>query len=163
MRNNYLFTSNPSPRGIRIRSPTRFQTESWTPSSPRISTAGWPVRPSSPPASLSSPARFPPKPMSKFPISFAMSSKTSAIVMPPGASTSTPVRFLPRSTSNQATSPWVWIRAARATRAMFGYATNETTELMPMPIVLAHRLTRRLAECARKTSFPGSVPTVNRR
>jgi len=37
---------------------------------------------------------------------------------------------------------------------MFGYATRETSELMPIPILIAHRLTKRLAEVRKANVLP---------
>lgn len=48
---------------------------------------------------------------------------------------------------------------------MFGYATDETEEMMPLTLLLAHKLNRKLSECRRNGSIkwlrPDSKSQVN--
>ena len=41
---------------------------------------------------------------------------------------------------------------------MFGYATDETEELMPLTVILSHKLNEKMAECRRDGSIPWLRP-----
>lgn len=41
---------------------------------------------------------------------------------------------------------------------VYGFATNETPEFLPLPLVLAHRITKRLAQVRKEKLVPGLLP-----
>ena len=155
---------SPSPRGIRTRSPTRSRTPSSTPSSPTIPTARVACETlvttglacvageitTTTYVDIPKLVRSTIERIGYTDATFGFDNKTCAVI-------STIDKQSPDIAQGVDTG------GAGDQGMMFGYATDETDELMPMPILLAHRLTRALADRRQRVDSSGCGPTARRR